>query len=191
MCSIPTLVCLLGPTAAGKTAAAVALAEAYGTAVVSADSRQIYRRMDIGTSKPSAEEQRRAPHHLIDIREPGESYSAAAFERDALPVLAERFEEQPLVVLAGGTGFYVQALLEGSSPLPATPPEVRQAVQADWERAGLPALLEELRAWDPDAYARIDRQNRPAVFELPPRGAGRTPFPQLAHRPGPAARGAP
>jgi len=154
------LIVVVGPTAAGKTALAIELATQLGLeAVVSADARQVYRRLDIGTGKPTANELARMPHRLLSIIDPAETYSAAQFAADAARELADLHSRQPVALLVGGAGFYLAALLEGLPNLPAADPVLRAELLQVFERQGLTPLLEELRLADPVAYGAIDRQN--------------------------------
>jgi tRNA dimethylallyltransferase len=161
------LVALVGPTASGKTALALALAERLtlalglrGAEVVSADSRQIYRLMDIATAKPTADEQARVRHHLLDVVWPDESYTLAEYQRDAQAAIADIWARGRLPLLVGGTGLYVRAVVDGLAiPEVAPQPELRAALEAEAAERGVGALLERLRALDPVAAARIDAQN--------------------------------
>ena len=155
---IPLLV-IAGPTAAGKTELALRLAEAHGGEVVSADSMQIYRRLEVGTAKPTPEERARAPIHLIDFVEPDEPYSVAQYQRDARKAIADIAGRGKLPILCGGTGLYVRAVLHGFSFPAAEDPrqqEVRRRLQAEAEAQGLPALHDRLRRVDPEAAERIN-----------------------------------
>ena len=145
----------MGPTASGKTDFAADWAERLGTAIVSVDSALVYRRMDIGSAKPDAVTLARAPHRLIDLREPHEPYSAADFARDALREMEELAARGRVPLLVGGTGLYFKALLEGLSALPSSDPDTRAALQEELAGRGLAALHAELSAIDPLAGARI------------------------------------
>jgi len=151
----PVVVFLMGPTAAGKTEAAVALARALGTEVVSVDSAQVYRGMDIGTAKPPPALRAEVPHRLLDILEPEERYSAARFRADALAAIRELAGRGRVPVLAGGTMLYFRALEQGLAPLPEADPAVRAAIAAEAAERGWPALHAELARVDPAAAARI------------------------------------
>lgn len=148
-------VALLGPTAAGKTAAALALAERLPIEIISVDSALVYRGMNIGTAKPSADEQARVPHHLVDIRDPANAYSAAEFVRDASALIADVQARGRTPALVGGTMLYYKALTEGLSTLPPADPTVRAQLDADAAREGWPALHARLAAVDPSAAARL------------------------------------
>jgi tRNA dimethylallyltransferase len=149
------IACLVGPTASGKTAAALALAAHRPVEIVSVDSALVYREMDIGTAKPTPEERARAPHHLIDIIDPADAYSAADFRADALRVTAEIAARGRVPLLVGGTMLYYKALTQGLNDLPAADPDVRAALDADAAREGWPALHVRLAQVDPATAARL------------------------------------
>ena len=155
----PVLLTIAGPTAVGKTALCVRLAQQFATEIVSADSRQFFRELNIGTAKPTAAEMDGVPHHFIDSRSIAEDYSAGRFATDCAAVLATLFRRHPLVILTGGSGLYVQAVTDGLDELPTVPPEVRARLHAELAAHGLPPLVAELAATDPVAHARIDQQN--------------------------------
>jgi tRNA dimethylallyltransferase len=148
-------VLLMGPTAAGKSAIALALARHFGGEIVSADSAQVYRGMDIGTAKPDAATRASIPHHVIDIIDPSEAYSAARFRRDALDAIAAIRARGRVPIVAGGTMLYFKALREGLSELPAANPQVRRAIDARAAAAGWPALHAELARVDAITAARL------------------------------------
>lgn len=148
-------IALMGPTASGKTAFALELAERYGGEIVSVDSALVYRRLDIGAAKPDAGELARVPHHLIDLREPWQPYSAAEFAQDARAAMDDILARGRLPILAGGTGLYFHALLHGLSAMPEADPAIRTELSARAAREGWPALHAELATVDPDAAARI------------------------------------
>ncbi|WP_345812950.1 tRNA (adenosine(37)-N6)-dimethylallyltransferase MiaA [Paraburkholderia sp. PREW-6R] len=147
--------CLLGPTASGKTAAALALAARRPVEIISVDSALVYREMDIGTAKPTAAERAVAPHHLIDIVDPTAAYSAAEFRADALRLIGEISARGRLPLLVGGTMLYYKALTQGLSELPGADADVRAALDADAARDGWPALHGRLAAVDPVTAARL------------------------------------
>lgn len=153
--SKPLIMFLMGPTASGKTDLAIALREVLPVELISVDSALVYRQMDIGSAKPSAAEQALAPHRLLDIRDPGQPYSAAEFRVDALREIDDIVAQGRIPLLVGGTMLYFKALLEGFADLPAADPAVRQAIEADAERLGWPALHQQLAAVDPVAAASI------------------------------------
>ena len=155
----PRALALMGPTASGKTALALDWAERFGGEIVSVDSALVYRGLDIGAAKPDAAEQARARHHMLDLREPWETYSAADFARDARAAIDGIVARGRLPILAGGTGLYFHALLEGLAAMPAADPDVRAAIEADARARGWPALHAELAGVDPAAAARIGRND--------------------------------
>ncbi|EAR09591.1 tRNA (adenosine(37)-N6)-dimethylallyltransferase MiaA [Reinekea blandensis] len=160
----PTAVFLMGPTAAGKTDLAIELVEQGGCEIISVDSAQVYRDMDIGTAKPDAETLRRAPHHLIDLLDPAESYSAVQFRQDALAKMAEITAQGRIPLLTGGTMLYFKSLVEPMSDLPPGDDRVRAELQSQLQEQGLTGLLDELSRVDPEAYGRIDHQNPQRVL---------------------------
>lgn len=149
------IACLLGPTASGKTASALAFAAKHATEIVSVDSALVYRGMDIGTAKPTLDERARAPHHLIDIRDPIEAYSAADFRADALRAIGEILARGRVPLLVGGTMLYYKALTQGLNDLPSADPDVRAMLEADAARDGWPALHARLAGVDPVTAARL------------------------------------
>ncbi len=153
--SRPRVACLVGPTASGKTALALELAEALGGEIVSADSRQIYRGMDVGTAKPTAAERARAPHHGLDLVEPDEAFDAARFRAAAAAAVAEIHSRGHAALVVGGTGLYVRALLHGLCPVPPRVPAIRRALGRMAAAEGTAALHRHLAAIDPAAAARI------------------------------------
>ncbi|MCA6217695.1 tRNA (adenosine(37)-N6)-dimethylallyltransferase MiaA [Ideonella sp. B7] len=150
---------LAGPTASGKTAAALAVAARWPVEIISVDSALVYRGMDIGTAKPSAEEQARVPHHLIDILDPADRYSAAQFVRDAERLIGEIRARGRLPLLVGGTMLYFKALIEGLDTLPPADPALRATLDAEAAARGWPALHAELAAVDPGTAARLAPQD--------------------------------
>ncbi|QLB17934.1 tRNA (adenosine(37)-N6)-dimethylallyltransferase MiaA [Mannheimia varigena] len=146
----------MGPTASGKTDLAIALRQELPVEVISVDSALIYKGMDIGTAKPSKAELELAPHRLIDILDPAESYSAMNFHADALREMAEITAQGKIPLLVGGTMLYYKALLEGLSPLPSADPAIRTDIEARAEQYGWAALHQELTNIDPVAGARIN-----------------------------------
>lgn len=151
----PDAVCLMGPTCTGKTALALALAERFPVEIVSVDSALVYRGMDIGTSKPTAAEQAAVPHHLIDICDPADPYSAGRFLRDALACIAAIQARGRVPLLVGGTMLYFRALTHGLAPLPEADSQVRAALDMVAQSTGWPALHAELAERDPLAASRI------------------------------------
>ncbi|HEY3598743.1 MAG TPA: tRNA (adenosine(37)-N6)-dimethylallyltransferase MiaA [Paraburkholderia sp.] len=150
-----TVACLLGPTASGKTAAALAFAARRPVEIISVDSALVYREMDIGTAKPTPEERARVPHHLIDIVDPADAYSASDFRTDTLRLVGEIAARGRVPLLVGGTMLYYRALTQGLNDLPAADRAVRAALDADAAREGWPALHARLAALDPVTAARL------------------------------------
>jgi tRNA dimethylallyltransferase len=153
--SKPRAVAIMGPTASGKTAAALALARTRAVEIISVDSALVYRGMDIGTAKPTAEELAAVPHHLIDILDPAESYSVAQFRADALRLVDEISARGRLPLLVGGTMMYFKGLSEGLDDLPQADSALRARLDAEAAQHGWPALHERLRALDPVTAARL------------------------------------
>lgn len=158
-----TAVCLMGPTAAGKTDVAVRLVESFPFEIVSVDSALVYRGMDIGTAKPDAAVLERAPHRLLDIREPEESYSAGDFVRDARREMKDIRAAGRVPLLVGGTMMYFRALSEGLAGLPSADESVRGQLDEEAAVAGWPAMHRKLAAVDPAAAARIDANDRQRI----------------------------
>jgi len=154
-----TLIVVCGPTAVGKTEYAIELAEKLNTEIISADSRQLYREIPIGTAQPSEEQLNRVKHHFIACRSIEEDYNAGMFERDALKLLEELFQKHDAVVCCGGTGLYIKALCEGLDDLPEADEAVRQQLTERLESEGLKSLQNQLQALDPVHFERMDTQN--------------------------------
>lgn len=152
---LPPVICLAGPTAAGKSASTLALAERWPLEIVNVDSATIYRGMDIGTAKPSLEEQARVPQHLLDILDPAQSYSAAEFRADALRLIADIRARGRIPLLAGGTMMYYKALRDGLDDLPQADPALRAELETRAALLGWPALHAELAKLDPVTAARL------------------------------------
>jgi len=152
----PRAVFLLGPTASGKTAVSLALARRFAMEIVSVDSALVYRGMDIGTAKPDAATRGSVPHHLVDLVEPTESYSAGRFRADALRIAAEVASRGRVPLFVGGTMLYERALMRGLAVLPAADPAIRAQIDAQAREGGWPALHAELAAVDPETAARLD-----------------------------------
>lgn len=151
----PPVICLMGPTASGKTALAMALHDALPCDIVSVDSALIYRDMDIGTAKPTAEELAKYPHRLINLRDATQSYSAADFCRDALAEIAKIRANNRIPLLVGGTMMYFKSLIEGISPLPSANAEIREQIETEAKEHGWQAMHEQLLAADPESAERI------------------------------------
>ena len=153
--SPPLCLAIAGPTASGKTAAALAIAQRWPVEIISVDSALVYRGMDIGTAKPSAAEQASAPHHLIDIRDPLQAYSAAEFVADTRRLIREIGARGRTALLVGGTMLYFKALMQGMDDMPKADPQVRAGIEARAQTLGWPALHAELAAVDPPTAARL------------------------------------
>ena len=148
-----------GATATGKTALAIWLATHFDTEILSADSRQFYREMHIGTAKPDRAELEAAPHHFIDSLSVSDDFSVGDFEREALRVLDEIFHRKDLAILVGGSGLFIRAVCEGLDRFPEVPAETRKFVEIQEQKQGLAWLQKELQRLDPAHYAVVDRQN--------------------------------
>jgi tRNA dimethylallyltransferase len=153
--TLPFYICLAGPTASGKTAAALAIAREHDCEIISVDSALVYRGMDIGTAKPSAAELAQAPHHLIDIRDPLQAYSAAEFVRDAQALITDITARGKLPLLVGGTMLYFKALFDGMDDMPAADPSVRAVLEQEAAEKGWPAMHAELALVDPITAQRL------------------------------------
>src|SRR5690554_6862919 len=149
------VVCLTGPTASGKSAASLALAARWPVEIIVMDSATIYRGMDIGTAKPSPEEQALVPHHLLDIRDPAQTYSAAEFQRDASTLITDIVARGRLPLLCGGTMMYYKALREWLNELPGADAAIRAAIDSEAREMGWPELHRQLSRYDPDTAARL------------------------------------
>ncbi len=158
--TLPKIIALVGPTASGKTTLGIALARECGGEIVSADSRQVYRGMDIGTAKPTAAERRAIPHHLIDIKDPNEEYTVAEYQRDAVAAINNIIARGKVPLLVGGTGLYIRAITENLA-MPKTPgnPALRAKIEADIALDGLDAAFKKLLVLDPEAMNVVDPHN--------------------------------
>ena len=158
------VIVIVGPTASGKTGLSVALAKKLHGEVISADSMQIYRGMDIGTAKVTPEEMEGIPHHMIDVAEPDEDFSAARYVEMADPILRDILDRGKTAVIAGGTGLYVDSLIQGRifAPYPAT--GARQALEREADRLGMEAMLDRLRQVDPDSAGRLHLSDRKRIL---------------------------
>ena len=155
-----SILCIAGPTASGKTALAVELAKDLNGEVVSCDSMQVYRHMDIGTAKPSREEMQGIPHHMIDVAEPDEDFSVSRYCAMAAPIVDDIVARGKTAIIAGGTGLYMDSLIRGNdfAPFPST--GVRERLEAEADEFGLPAMLTRLREIDPDTADRVFDRKR-------------------------------
>ena len=158
MSNLPVIF-LMGPTAAGKTALAIELCQHLKTEIISVDSALVYKDMNIGTAKPDAQELALAPHHLIDIIDPAQSYSVADFRRDAIEKIDQFHKQGKVPVLVGGTMMYFKSLIDGLSPLPEACPNVRAELEAQANQHGWPALYKELAEVDPQAAEKMSEND--------------------------------
>lgn len=160
----PTLIVIAGPTASGKTAAAIQLAQHFSTVVVSADSRQFFREMSIGTAKPTSYELAAAPHYFIDSHSVTENFSVGDFERDCLALLAQLFQLHKVVIIAGGSGLYIKAICEGFDDIPKTDAAIREKLNNELAEKGIKPLQERLKNIDPTYYNEVDISNPQRVI---------------------------
>lgn len=153
------LIVVAGPTAVGKTDLSINLAQHFKTEIISADSRQFFRELNIGTAKPTPEEQQGIKHHFIDSHTITETYNAGQFETDALKILDEIFKTKDVAIVTGGSGLYIRALCEGMDKMPEISTEIREKLNADFAEKGLEYLQNQLKALDPKFYEIIDQSN--------------------------------
>jgi len=153
------LICILGPTASGKTSLAIETAKFFNTEIISTDSRQFYKEMSIGTAKPSLEELAEVKHHFIDCLSIEQKYTAGDFEHDALKTITELHKTKDVVVLAGGSGLYINAILFGIDPFPEISREIREKILNLYKTKGLETIKDELRKIDPEFYCEVDLDN--------------------------------
>ena len=159
------IVAVVGPTASGKTALAVELALRFNGEVVSADSMQVYRKLNIGTAKPTAEEMRGIPHHMLDVAEPGESYSVSRYEKEATACVEDILSRGKLPILCGGTGLYLDALIRGGGFLESgVDSGLRAKLEEEWEQQGGEAMLARLTAFDPHSAARLHLNDKKRII---------------------------
>ncbi len=156
---INTLIVVVGPTAIGKTTLAISLAKHFNTEIISADSRQFYKEMKIGTAVPSSEELSSAKHHFIQHKSVLENYSVGDFERDALVVLEDLFKQRQVVILVGGSGLYVDAVVKGLDKFPKVDPKIRIQLNQTLHKHGIEPLQKQLKQLDPSYYERVDLEN--------------------------------
>lgn len=154
-----SLIVLVGPTAIGKTAASIHIAEAFNCPIVSADSRQFFKEMSIGTAKPSAEEMQGIPHYFIDSHSITDEFNVGKYEVEAIALLDTLFKTNDTVILVGGSGLYIDAICKGFDELPEADAEVRTKINSLLEEKGIEALQELLKELDPEYYAKVDLQN--------------------------------
>ena len=158
------IICIAGPTASGKTALAVALAKEIGGEVVSCDSMQIYKGMDIGTAKPTKEEMEGVPHHMLDVAEPWEDFSVSRYCEMATPIVDDILSRGKTAVIAGGTGLYMDALIRGNSFAPFPSTGMREKLEAQADAEGMEAMLSLLRSIDPESAARLHLADRKRII---------------------------
>lgn len=158
------IICIAGPTASGKTALAVELAKELNGEVVSCDSMQVYKRMDIGTAKPTAEEMQGIPHHMLDVAQAWEDFSVSRYCNQAAPIVDDIIAQGKTAIIAGGTGLYMDSLIRGNdfAPFPST--GVREALEARAEAEGIQPLLEELAQVDPESAGRLHPSDRKRII---------------------------
>ena len=157
------MICVVGPTAIGKTTLGIKIAKHFGAEILSADSRQIYRHMAIGTAAPTPDEQKEATHHFVNFLEPSSTYSAGDFEKDSLAFLSTYFKSHSVAVLVGGSGLYVKGLIDGFDPLPSDT-TIRTNLNERLLTSGLPVLAHELLQLDPTHHAIINTHNPQRVI---------------------------
>ena len=153
------LIVIAGPTAVGKTTIAIRLAQYFNTEIISADARQFYREMNIGTAKPTEEQLRLIPHHFIDFLSVKDVYNVGQYEKDVLEKLNELFKTHDVVIMTGGAGLFIKAVTEGLDVLPSADQEIRESLQELFETQGIEALQIKLEDVDPEYYKKVDIQN--------------------------------
>ena len=158
------IICIAGPTASGKTALAVELAKDLDGEVISCDSMQIYKYMDIGTAKPTQEEMQGIRHHMLDVAEPWEEFSVSRYCEMADPILQDILARGKTAIIAGGTGLYMDALIRGNDFAPCPSTGMREKLEAEADREGMEAMLEQLKAIDPEAAARLHLADRKRII---------------------------
>ena len=158
------IICIAGPTASGKTALAVALAKELNGEVVSCDSMQVYKRMDIGTAKPTAEEMQGIPHHMLDVAQAWEDFSVSRYCNQAAPIVDDIIAQGKTAIIVGGTGLYMDSLIRGNSFAPFPSTGVREALEARAEAEGIQPLLEELAQVDPESTGRLHPSDRKRII---------------------------
>lgn len=159
-----TLIVILGPTGVGKTELSLRIAEQFGSCIISADSRQFYRDIPIGTAAPTPDQLERVKHYFVGTLGLEDYYSASQYEVDTLKLLSQLFEQQEVVVMSGGSMMYIDAVCNGIDDIPTVTDETRQMVRSRYEAEGLETLVSELRILDPAYYDRVDRKNTARVL---------------------------
>ncbi len=150
---------LAGPTAVGKTDLSIQLAKRFQTEIISADSRQFYKEMELGTAKPTVEEMEGIPHHFINTHNIQDDYNVGQFEKDALNLLDKLFHEHDILFVVGGSGLYVKALCEGIDDMPTIPPEIRRKLNTEFEQNGIKYIQNQVAECDPEYFEIVDQQN--------------------------------
>lgn len=153
------LILIVGPTAVGKTSLCLNLAKKFNTEIVSCDSRQFYREMNLGTAKPTPEELQQVPHHLINSLSIEDEYDVRKFENDALEILGEIFKKNSIALMTGGSGLYADAITKGLDEIPDVDPEIRKSIISEFEKKGLEWLRSQIEKVDPEYHQLVDRQN--------------------------------
>lgn len=159
MAQQPILICIVGPTAIGKTSLSIKVADAFSAEIISADSRQFYKEMRIGTAVPSSEELNAVPHHFIQNRSVFGNYSVGDFEKDALQTLDHLFQKQPIAVMVGGSGLYIDAVVKGLDVFPKVASHLREELNELFKTQGIAVLQQELKEVDPEYYNQVDVWN--------------------------------
>lgn len=159
-----TLIVLLGPTGVGKTELSLRIAEAFGSPILSCDSRQVYRELPIGTAAPTREQLSRVRHYGIGTLSVTDYYSASQFEEETIALLEELHQTTPVILMTGGSMLYIDAVCKGIDEMPTVSPEIRQALYSQFEQEGLAPILAELKAADPTHYEEVDRDNYKRVI---------------------------
>jgi len=160
-----TLVVILGPTGIGKTGIGIMLANHFKTEIISADSRQIYREMEIGTAVPSADQRKKAKHHFIQTRSIHDYYNASMFEMEVLDLLEKLFLKKDILLLVGGSGLYVDAVCKGIDDIPTIDPEVRKNLVDQYNKEGIESLRRQLKYLDPEYYSKVDLKNHKRILK--------------------------
>ena len=158
------IICIAGPTASGKTALAVELAKEFDGEVISCDSMQLYRRMDIGTAKPTLEEQQGIPHYMLDVAEPDEDFSVSRYCEMATPILDDILARGKTAIIAGGTGLYMDSLIRGNTFAPYPSTGARERLEKEADEVGMDVMLTRLQAIDPDAAAKLHLADRKRIL---------------------------
>ena len=158
------LIVIAGPTGIGKTNLSISIAKKYNTDIISCDSRQFYKEMTIGTAVPSKEELNSAKHYFIQNKSITENYSVGDFERDAIELLEKLFKKHQVLIMVGGSGLYVDAVVKGLDSFPIVPNDVRKQLKSEFEEKGIESLQNELKELDPDYYKQVDIQNTQRVI---------------------------